>query len=97
MTLLAQYQLSVDPTFVQRVTQAAILSATQVQAEDPGTSNHANRIAFALTMLRSAQNFGPLIAQGVASNPAITSASTDSDIEFTVNSLWDAYSGKVAQ
>lgn len=93
MTYVAQSTLAADTTFIARVTQAAITGAKDVMAEAASTNGHAKRTEFAVQVLRSAQVYGPLMAQGVASNVAISAASTDSDIQFTVNSLWDAYSG----
>lgn len=93
MTYIAQATLAQDATFIARVTQAAITGAKDVMAEPANTNGHALRTAYAQQVLKSAQVYGPLMAQGVASNVAISAGSTDSDIQFTVNSLWDAYSG----
>lgn len=95
MTYAAQATLATDATFIARVTQAAISGAKDVMAEAASATGHAKRTDFAVSVLRSPQVFGPLMAQGVAANVAITSASTDSDIQFTINSLWDAYSGVI--
>jgi hypothetical protein len=96
MTFLAQSALANDEDFVARVTQAAVTAAKDIQAEAGDVAGHVKRTDYALQVLRSPQVFGPLFAQGVATNPAITGASTDNDIQFTVNSLWNAYAGVVA-
>lgn len=93
MTLLSQATDATDPDFVARVTQAAIKSATDVMAEAANTVGHTLRTAYAQQVLKSSHIFGPLMAQGVVSGALVTPASTDNDIQFTVNSLWDAYSG----
>lgn len=95
MSFLTQSALASDADFVARVTQAAVTAGKDIQAEPGDTVGHIKRTDYALQVLRSPQVFGPLFAQGVASNPAITGASTDSDIQFTVNSLWNAYAGVV--
>ena len=97
MTFLDQHTLATDSDFVARVTQAAITAGKDIQAEAGNTAGHVKRTDYALQVLRSPHVFGPLFAQGVASNPAITGASTDNDIQFTVNSLWNAYAGVVAE
>lgn len=95
MTLASQSALAVDAAFIAKVTQAAITAAKDVMAEAANTNGHTKRTDMAIQVLRSASGWGSLIAAGVASNPAISGASTDNDIQFTVNSLWDAYSGVI--
>lgn len=95
MTLLSQSTLAADSDFIMRVTQAAIKAATDTQAEPANTIGHVKRTEFALQVLRSAQVFGPLLAQGVTSGGLVNAQSTDSDIQFTVNALWNAYAGVV--
>lgn len=91
MTALEQYELSRTATFVQRVQQLAIKSAIAVAAEDPATASHAARMAWGNKILLDPGTYGSILAGGVASNGAITAASSDSDIEFTINSQWNAY------
>lgn len=93
MTLLSQAQLATSADFISRVTQAAITSAKDVMAEAANVNGHELRVQLAQQILRSSQVFGSLIAQGVVTNVAITALSTDSDIQFTVNSLFNAYAG----
>ncbi len=95
MSFLSQSNLIKDADFVARVTHAAIKSAVAVQAEAANTVGHTKRTDFALQVLHSSQVYGPLMAQGVVTNVAITAASTDNDIEFTVNSLWNAFAGVI--
>jgi len=95
MSFLTQAALAADPTFIARVAQAAATAAKNVMAEAANTNGHVLRTNMANQVLRSPSSWGSLIAIGVATNPTITGASTDGDIEFTVNSLWDAYSGVI--
>jgi hypothetical protein len=91
MTALEQYDLAHDSAFVRRVTQLTVKSAIAVSSEDPATANHAARIAWGNKVLLDPAGYGSLMAHGVVTNAAITAASSDSDVEFTINSMWNAY------
>ena len=86
-----QWDLAQDHTFHRRVQQAAVKSAIAVAAEDPETANHAARLAWGNKILLSPEGYGKTIAYGVLTNTLLGMASSDSDIEFTVNSMWNAY------
>ena len=86
-----QWDLAQNPEFQRRVQQAAVKSAIAVSAEDAQTANHAERVAWGNQILRSPEGYGKTIAYGVLTNALIGMASSDSDIEFTVNSMWNAY------
>jgi hypothetical protein len=98
--LSAAVELAGSIPFQVRVQAAAIKAAVSVAAEDSGTANHDRRLQLAGQVLRSPEAWGRVLAQGVASNASIlANAMTDteipdSDIEYTVNSLWDAYAGQ---
>ncbi len=96
MSLETQYALAQDQTFVQRVTIAMMQAAIAVANESTAATNHALRARHAARVLNEPAHFAPGFALGVASNPAITAESTDSDIQFTVNSNWDAFAGTSA-
>lgn len=82
------------PPFIRRVTAASVMAAVDVGSETyDGTQYRIMRRALATQVLKNAENWGSVFAWGVAANPAITADSPDSDIEFTVNSLWDALAG----
>jgi hypothetical protein len=89
-------RLAFDTVFISRVQHAMLKAAINVQAEASNTTNHTNRSGYAHAVLNDPNRYGPLFAQGVVTNASITDTSTDSDIEFTVNSLWDAYAGVLA-
>lgn len=91
MTAAEQYDLSHDTLFLRRVQMIIQKSAIAIAAEDPATANHAQRVAFGNKVLMNPSGYAELMAQGVTTNAAITISSTDSDIEFTVNSEWNAY------
>lgn len=96
MTLYAQYNLAREPEFIASVTIAMIQAAIAIANESTATANHALRARHAARVLNEPTHFAPGFALGVASNPAITAESTDSDIQFTVNSNWDAFAGTSA-
>jgi hypothetical protein len=93
MNFLDQIQLAADENVIQRVQQALIKSALAVAAEDAGAAKHAERRIFAERVLHEPQRWARLVVLGVVTNPAISAKSSDDDIEFTVNSMWDAYAG----
>jgi hypothetical protein len=100
MTLLASWDLSEETEFRKRVDIAGRKAAVDVQAEDPAGLSipvgyvgveadlHLERSQYAAVVLQGGQV--ETIARAVATNGALTAASTDSDIEFTVNSMWNA-------
>ena len=91
MSFDEQWNLAQDYTFQRRVQQAAVKSAIAVAAEDVETAKHAERLAWANKILLSPESYGKILTYGVLSNAAIDAESIDSDIEFTVNSQWNAY------
>jgi hypothetical protein len=92
-TFAGRQELARDATFVSRAQHAMVKAAIAVQAEATNTTNHVNRAAYARSVLNDPNRYGPMFAQGVVTNASITDQSSDNDIEFTVNSIWDAYAG----
>jgi hypothetical protein len=92
-TFLEQAELAADQTFILRVRQALVKSCGEVSAENPATGNHLNRLKFANSALLDPERMATVMAMGVATNPVITADSTDDDIRFTINSIFDAYAG----
>lgn len=95
MTYVVQDNLAHDSVFLQRIRVAMVTAATNIQAEDPGTTNHTNRSNYAKLVLNTPDGYMQAFSDAVVSNVAITSASTDSDLQFTVNSLWNAMCGTI--
>jgi len=93
MGFLDQQQLARNANFRLRVQHAMVKASIAVMAEDPATPNHAARAAFAQTALGEPERTSARMAMGVVTNPVISADSSDSDIEFTVNSMWNAYAG----
>lgn len=85
-----QYALATSPAFVQQVQMAAINAAIALMA-DPATDE---RLAnYCATLLNSPRAVAANLAFGVAANPAVTEKSSNSDLQWTVNSLMAAYAG----
>lgn len=94
MSLSDMTDLATWPPFIRRVTTAAVTAAVNVGAETfDGTNYGLQRRALVKQVLEDPTLWGTRFAYAVAQNPAITFASSDSDIQFTVNSVWDAMAG----
>jgi hypothetical protein len=94
MSLSDMTDLAVYPPFIRRVTAAMLKAAVAVGAEGfDGTTYKLARRALVRQTLEDPVLWGSRFSYAVVSNVAITFESTDNDIEFTVNSLWDAMSG----
>jgi hypothetical protein len=79
---------------LQQVAVAAAVAAVAVMAEDPGTTNHTARIAWATRALTDALAEARRMVWGVLTNGTIATDplnATDNDVQFVVNSLVDAY------
>jgi hypothetical protein len=98
MAFTDQAALADDETFRTRVRVALATAAVQVMGE--ATDGHTDaqygkRQELAFDVLRAAAE-GPLLEAfvwAVVANPAVTNASTDSDIQFTVNASWGDLAG----
>jgi hypothetical protein len=103
VTFIEQAMLAEDGEFQARVRQAAITAAVQITAERPANTpqaieRHAMRAEFGRRVLNDPTSHQRAITMSVVSNPGIVgAAATDNDIQFTVNSMWDAWSGVVLE
>ena len=87
-----------DPVFYTRVAFIALKSAQNVASEDPGTANHANRVAYSGRVLTGNDKALLIALHIAASNPTFAStlesgggdAVPDGDIEFAMGQIWDA-------
>jgi hypothetical protein len=95
MSYLSQYQLALNDEFNHRVVTAMVLAATQVMAEAANTEGHAKRTDLAYRVLNDPTAHSMRFSFAVVSNPAIGAQSSDGDIAFTVNSVWNALAGVV--
>lgn len=104
-TYTEMYDLAIDPIFQSKVRVAATTAAINILAEERGhgfDTYYDKRHGLANTVLGTAPPTGAAMAGGdvisrfsmaVASNVAINADSSDSDIQFTINSMWDSLAG----
>ena len=82
------------PTLLQRFLVARVEACWDIVNEDTGNENHANRIAWANSILDAYEGHSQSEYLRFLSNPTIRSSgidSTDNDIQFVVNSMADAW------
>jgi len=79
-----------------RCAAATAKAALDVLNEDPGTTNHANRLVWAKEALVNADTVAERMFWGILQNATIAAAgdeATDNDVQFVVNSLIDTFAG----
>jgi hypothetical protein len=88
------FMLARRTSFIERVQAAVAKAAVAVAAEAPDQSERSRlRRSLSVKVLEHSEEYAFRFALAVATNAVITQASTDSDVEFTVNSMWDAIAG----
>lgn len=93
-----QAALAANSTFRDRVRVAVATAAVQIMGEAEGSysdTHFGKRQSLAYQVLQTAAS-GALLEAFVwatVANAAVTDASSDSDIQFTVNSAWDDLAG----
>ena len=96
MAYTDQYALGEDATFQHKVQVACATAAIQVQGEALGTYTptvYQKRQNLARRVIANPAGMAVAFARVVVTNVAISSSSSDSDIQFTVNSMWDDVAG----
>lgn len=94
MSFMDQFDLANHPAFIRRVTAAAVKAAVSVGNEaNDGTNLSIMRRALATNVLQGPTVWGTRFAYAMAQNVAISFESSDNDIEFTINSTWNAMAG----
>jgi hypothetical protein len=89
--------------FSSRVLMLSFTAAQNVASEDPGTADHAARVAYAGHVLIGGENAKILATHVISSNPTIQSTIDsapdqlgknvpDGDIAFALSSIWTARS-----
>ena len=66
-----------------------------MQSEPGNTANHANRSNFARNVLNAPDGYVGPFSEAVATSSGVTTQSGDSDVQFTINAMWDAMAGTV--
>ncbi|WP_189061113.1 hypothetical protein [Longimycelium tulufanense] len=86
------------PEFVARVRAATVKAAVAVGAEaDDGTEHRRLRRALSVNVLQEPESWSSRFARAVATSAAIEIDSLDSEIEFSVNSVWNSVAGAGAE
>lgn len=102
MDFLGQIALAEDGEFQARVRQAVVTAAVAIMADAPENTPeaiavHAKRAALANRVLLDPTGLQRAWAYMVVSNPAIDDTATDSDLQWTVSSMWNAMAGVVLE
>jgi hypothetical protein len=95
MALIDQANLAGDSAFQARVQMAIVQAALQIVGEDPGDDADLSyrRQSLGISVLQRPAEMAPRFAWAVAANPAITTDATDSDIQFTITTVWNDIAG----
>lgn len=94
MALLDVYNLKSNAEFKARIAAAVASAANDILNEDPGTTNHAERVVWAKAAMKDAEGSAEQMLWSVVQNPTIQTnglASSDNDIQFVVNSNVDYF------
>lgn len=87
-------QLAQTTSFIERVQAAMVKAAVAVGAElDDASPRGQLRRSLSVRVLENSKEWAPRFAWAVATNAVITHDSSANDIEFTTNSMWDAFAG----
>lgn len=94
--------IATEITWIDRVRYYRLYAAISVMNEDPLTPSHAERVLYAKAVINGQDNLEDY-ALGVATNDTVQAAMivddapdwgvTDAAMEFTVNSLFNAFAG----
>lgn len=90
MNFLDMATLATDSELRTRINVALVIAAKAIAAE--GTDRSARRI-LAHNILDQPMAYLDRFTWAIVTNPAITAESSDSDIQYTVNSVWNSIAG----
>ncbi|GII88273.1 hypothetical protein Ssi03_62630 [Sphaerisporangium siamense] len=96
MAYLDQAALAADANFQLKIKVGIATAAVQIAGEDKASLSDAvytKRQALATSVLLESPRWVERFAWAVASNAAVTSGSSDSDIQFTINAQWNDLAG----
>ena len=93
MTYAQIRNLAVQNTFIDQVRVAITTAAINISAEAPETANHANRVAYALQVLRNPGGYAAVMAEGAAQDANVQTAQSDANVMSAVAGQWNAYAG----
>lgn len=106
MAFIDSSRLADNDSFKRRIEIAMLTACKDVSAEDAQTPNHANRLELVKEILVDVDDYVELFTKLTVTNQAIPSvlnkdtgnwetSASDSDIQFTVNSLFDTVAGRL--
>lgn len=100
MTFLDQVARAENGEFQMQVRQAAVTRAIEIMALVPDNRPEdieiqRKRAALAREVLLDSNRLARAFAPAVASNPGLGEVFTDSDLQYTLNTYWDAFAGIV--
>jgi len=93
MGFLQIWQASVDQDVVNRVKVAVVKAAIAISAEPAATPNHANRGAYARSVLMDPDGSAKRMTLGVVTDAAVQATRSDEAIYNAVAGQWNAYAG----
>lgn len=94
MGLIDVYNLKSNAEFKAKVAAAVAKAANDILNEDPGTTNHADRVVWAKVAMKDAESTAEQMLWSVVQNATIQTNglnSSDNDIQFVVNSNIDNF------
>ncbi len=98
MTFLEQAARAESGDFQMQVRQAAVTRAIDIMDTAPDNKPeaidaHKKRTALAREVLIDGNRMARAFSPAVSANPGLLEIFTDSDLQFTLNSYWDAFAG----
>ena len=98
MTFLEQAARAESGDFQMQVRQAAVTRAIEIMDTAPDNrpediEAHRRRAALAREVLLDGNRMARAFSPAVSANPGLVEAFTDSDLQYTLNSYWDAFAG----
>ena len=95
MALKQLYQAFTGRTdFLDQVCGACLTAARDINLEDPGTTNHVNRLIWADEAITNPKSKAREMLTEILQNATIAAdveSATDADVQFVVNGLIDTY------
>lgn len=100
MTFLEQVTRAENGEFQMQVRQAAVTRAIEIMDIAPDNTPEdielqRKRALLAREVLLDANRMARAFAPAVASNPGLGETFTDGDLQYTLNTYWDAFAGIV--
>jgi hypothetical protein len=93
-TLTALSDLANNPAFVRKVTAASVKAAVSIGNEVyDGSAYRILRRSLATKVLNDSEAWGRVFTWAIATNSQMTAETSDTDIEWTIGTVWDAVAG----